>query len=83
MFLSFGFFNFSFFHTPTPAVHHRCGDRIGKKPLYYALEQNRIVFASELKALLTVSGISREIDHRFFRKAIFLFIILDKRKIFD
>jgi len=27
-------------------------DRVGKKPLYYALEENRLVFGSEIKAVL-------------------------------
>lgn len=39
-------------------------DRIGKKPLYYAYEKNSIAFASELKALLKVPGMSREIESR-------------------
>ena len=38
-------------------------DRLGKKPLYYAeLPNGRIVFGSELKALLVDPEISREID---------------------
>jgi asparagine synthase (glutamine-hydrolysing) len=37
-------------------------DRIGKKPLHYVLSSEGIVFASELKALLTHPGVSREID---------------------
>jgi asparagine synthase (glutamine-hydrolysing) len=37
-------------------------DRIGKKPLHYALSSEGIVFASELKALLAHPGVSRELD---------------------
>lgn len=37
-------------------------DRLGKKPLYYALVGGELVFASELKSLLVHPGISREID---------------------
>ena len=37
-------------------------DRMGKKPLYYALSKGRLVFASELKGLMTLPGISKEID---------------------
>jgi asparagine synthase (glutamine-hydrolysing) len=38
-------------------------DRLGKKPLYYAeLPTGRIIFGSELKALLVDPEISREID---------------------
>lgn len=37
-------------------------DRLGKKPLYYRAEANRILFASELKSLLQIPGLPREID---------------------
>ena len=37
-------------------------DRVGKKPLFYAADSKRIVFGSELKALLAADGISRETD---------------------
>ncbi|MDZ7307162.1 MAG: asparagine synthase (glutamine-hydrolyzing) [candidate division KSB1 bacterium] len=37
-------------------------DQLGVKPFYYALTNGRFVFASELKALLHVPGLQREID---------------------
>lgn len=37
-------------------------DRIGQKPLYYAVKNDRLVFASELKSLAVVEGICSEID---------------------
>jgi asparagine synthase (glutamine-hydrolysing) len=37
-------------------------DRLGKKPLYYRHEPNRLLFASELKSLLQVPHIERQID---------------------
>ena len=37
-------------------------DRLGKKPLVYRFENERMFFASELKALLTVPEIPRELD---------------------
>lgn len=37
-------------------------DRFGKKPLYYTLLDQQLVFASELKALLAHPGVKREID---------------------
>lgn len=37
-------------------------DRLGVKPLYYHLSDGRLVFASELKAVLAVPGVRREVD---------------------
>ncbi|HEX5103613.1 MAG TPA: asparagine synthase (glutamine-hydrolyzing), partial [Pirellulaceae bacterium] len=37
-------------------------DRLGKKPLVYRNEGSRLLFASELKSLLTVPGLPREVD---------------------
>jgi asparagine synthase (glutamine-hydrolysing) len=39
-------------------------DRIGKKPLYFSLRHGRLVYASELKAILADPGLSRTIDRR-------------------
>jgi asparagine synthase (glutamine-hydrolysing) len=39
-------------------------DRIGKKPLYYYFDDKRLVFASEIKSILRLRGIPREIDPR-------------------
>ena len=37
-------------------------DRIGQKPLYYAVRDNRLVFGSELKSIAEVDGVCSEID---------------------
>ena len=37
-------------------------DRVGKKPLYYLLDEDRLVFASEIKAILEMPGVSRDLD---------------------
>ena len=37
-------------------------DRLGVKPLYYALISNGIIFGSEIKAILTQAGMPKEID---------------------
>jgi asparagine synthase (glutamine-hydrolysing) len=38
-------------------------DRVGKKPLFYSANKQRLLFGSELKALLAAGSISREVDH--------------------
>ena len=37
-------------------------DRMGQKPLFYRLEDNRLLFGSELKALLQVPDVPRRVD---------------------
>jgi asparagine synthase (glutamine-hydrolysing) len=37
-------------------------DRVGQKPLVYSLKDGRLAFASELKSLLQIPGMSRELD---------------------
>lgn len=39
-------------------------DRLGIKPLYHAIVNDKLVFASELKAILCCSDVSRELDQR-------------------
>jgi asparagine synthase (glutamine-hydrolysing) len=38
-------------------------DRLGIKPLYYAVSREQIVFGSELKAVIAHPGVPREIDY--------------------
>ena len=38
-------------------------DRIGKKPLYYRIDSKQVLFASELKAILSYPGVPREVNH--------------------
>ena len=39
-------------------------DRVGKKPLYYALHAGGLSFGSELAALLQDEQVSRDVDHQ-------------------
>ncbi len=39
-----------------------CRDRIGKKPLYYYYDGENIAFASEIKSILQIPGIKRDIE---------------------
>lgn len=38
-------------------------DRIGIKPLYFFVDANKLVFASEIKSILKVPGVTAEIDY--------------------
>lgn len=37
-------------------------DRIGKKPLFYTIQENKVVFASELKAIAALPWIEKQLD---------------------
>lgn len=37
-------------------------DRVGIRPLFYTIQQGRLIFASEMKAILAVPGVQAEID---------------------
>ncbi len=39
-----------------------CRDRVGQKPLFYAVDNHRLLFGSELKSLAVVDGVCSEID---------------------
>ncbi len=56
-----GMFAFAVFDTRRRAVL-LARDRMGIKPLHYAIDGTRLVFASELKALLRDPALRREID---------------------
>lgn len=39
-------------------------DRLGKKPLFYALHKDRLLFASEMRAILAVAPELAKVDHK-------------------
>ena len=39
-----------------------CRDRLGKKPLFYRWDGRRLIFGSEIKAILAAPGVDRETD---------------------
>ena len=67
-------------------LHHRlilARDRLGKKPLYYCLTNETLIFASELKAILTYPNFSRKIDPLSLMKYLFYEFIPSPHTIFD
>lgn len=56
-----GMFSFAIYDKKEPAIFI-ARDRLGIKPLFYYLDNNKLVFASEIKSILTISGIDKEID---------------------
>jgi asparagine synthase (glutamine-hydrolysing) len=61
-----GMFAFALFDASRGRVVLAC-DPMGKKPLYYALRGERLLYASELKALLCDPALPRAIDRRALR----------------
>lgn len=58
-------------------------DRLGKKPLYYCLMNDTILFASELKALLAYPRFSKKVDALSFMKYLFLEYVPSPHTIFN
>lgn len=58
-------------------------DRIGKKPLYYWQEQQRIVFASELKPIMNYPGFSRKIRDDVMKRYLYQQCIPEPDSIFE
>ena len=57
-------------------------DRLGIKPLYYYLDSNRIIFASEIKAILADKSVPRQIDQKAFYDYLRLLYIPAPKSIF-
>lgn len=57
-------------------------DRLGIKPLYYVVLPHRVVFASEIKALLPWDEIKREVDEQAFREFMTFQYTLGDRTLF-
>jgi asparagine synthase (glutamine-hydrolysing) len=56
-------------------------DRVGIRPLYYTLSDGRLIFASEIKAILVVSG-TRELDLEALSQVFIFWATLSGRTIF-
>jgi asparagine synthase (glutamine-hydrolysing) len=58
-------------------------DRLGEKPLYYSRSSGALIFASELKALLSVDGLSATVSERGLFDYFALRYVPDPATIFD
>lgn len=58
-------------------------DRAGEKPLYYAQTPQRLLFASEIKALLVQPDVSREVDREALDQFLTYEYVLTPRTIFE
>jgi asparagine synthase (glutamine-hydrolysing) len=58
-------------------------DRLGIKQIYYAEDETRIIFGSEIKAILTVPGIGRSLDYQALSDYFFLQYVPASRTIFS
>jgi asparagine synthase (glutamine-hydrolysing) len=56
-----GMFAFAAWHNPHSTLHLAC-DRMGEKPLYYAVSGGVLAFGSELKALQATPWLERPLD---------------------
>src|SRR3990172_11125213 len=57
-------------------------DRLGQKPLYYSQEGEDFLFASEIKAILAISNLQREIDYESLHHYLSLRFIPSPRTMF-
>jgi asparagine synthase (glutamine-hydrolysing) len=57
-----GMFAFCIYDTPRQRLF-LARDRAGEKPLFYCHQNGRLIFASEIKALLQLPGVSRQLNH--------------------
>jgi asparagine synthase (glutamine-hydrolysing) len=58
-------------------------DQCGIKPLYYAVVDQMLYFASEIKSILAVSGVSRDLDHNALDSYMALLYIPEPSTIFS
>jgi asparagine synthase (glutamine-hydrolysing) len=57
-------------------------DRLGLKPLYVYRDSEKLVFGSEIKAILAYPGVPREIDHAGLEDYLAFGVVLGSRTIF-
>ncbi|WP_027363164.1 asparagine synthase (glutamine-hydrolyzing) [Desulfospira joergensenii] len=57
-------------------------DRLGKKPLYFFEDKNRLIFGSEIKAILELSNVERQVDETALSDYLSLLYVPSPKSIF-
>lgn len=73
-----GMFAFAVYDTKEHALF-LARDRVGVKPLYYALLNDRLFFASEIKALQTIPHLKYSVNHQ----ALFDYLVFNRTDVHD
>ncbi|MBS4034535.1 MAG: asparagine synthase (glutamine-hydrolyzing) [Ignavibacterium sp.] len=58
-------------------------DRVGIRPLFYTLHNNQLIFSSEIKAILSLPGISCQIDYQALDQVFTFWTTLKGKTLFD
>lgn len=58
-------------------------DRVGIRPLFYTYHNNQLIFSSEIKAILSLPGIARQIDYQALDQVFTLWTTLKGKTFFN
>ena len=58
-------------------------DRVGIRPLFYTLHNNQLIFSSEIKAILSLPGVPRQLDYQALDQVFTFWTTLKGKTLFD
>ena len=77
-----GMFSFAIYDTKNETIF-LARDHFGIKPLYYTLENNNFIFASEIKAILKYPNIKAKVDSQSLNEYLTFQVMLKKHTLFQ